>query len=706
MSTFQPADNLRSRTFVGLLIAQFLAAFNDQAIHASAMFFAINQQALNEAEAISLMPILFYAPWALFSTLAGYLADKYSKRHSLVFWKFAEVGITAIALLGFWMGCQDIPAGPWIVLSTVFLMGMHSAFFVPAKYGVMPEILESHMLSRGNGVLESLSFLAIILGTVCGGVLSFYYHGQEYVIGIVLVALAGIGSFASLLIDTMPAANPQRTFPPYVYGPLARNIRILLRSRPLALSVVGIAFFTFIVAFMRATVYMHGESQLERWSELKTSVVVGMVALGIGIGSPLVGFLSAGKVELGLIPIGALGMAVATVAAAFTLSWLPGLIVCIISLGFFTGFYIVPLFTLLQHRAPKFSKGDSIATSNVINVTGAILASLVFFGMDMGARGTSFAPRIRPQREDIFRGELMEDPQYRGGRPWRIVVGSRSFEASEEATEDPEEVITLGIDSDQMIDPFKDRLKKGDKVVVVPYKRGEKITHYRVRRQEDPRSPFYDKHRLPVLLFLSAAAMTLLTLLLLWLQLPSLFYRTRLWLRWRGRAKLEVYGANNLPDRGPVLLVVGNGNRETCLQVLSATDRTTRFLLPQVEPSGPLECDQDRAMKRALRDLRKGLVVGLSLPGALPMSAVPLSPAEWLFTNLTQEMSCSIVPVFTETRQLPGRIVPRVYIVVGEPLMPSAAADHVREALRKLGQEFDHHLATGSATQGSLAGAH
>src|SRR5262249_28099367 len=153
-------------------------------------------------------------------------------------------------------------------------------------------------------------------------------------------------------------ANPDRPFPAYLYGPLAQNIRGLFRSRPLAFAVVGIAFFTFIVAFMRATVYMHGESQTERWSELKTSAVGGMVALGIGIGSPLVGFLSAGKVELGLIPIGALGMTVAAVAAAFTLSWLPGLIVCIIAMGFFTGFYIVPLFTLLQHRAPKVSKGD------------------------------------------------------------------------------------------------------------------------------------------------------------------------------------------------------------------------------------------------------------------------------------------------------------------------------------------------------------
>src|SRR6266576_3965884 len=96
MESFQPAYNLRSRTFIGLLVAQFLAAFNDQAIHASAMFFAINQGTLDEAQAISLMPILFYAPWAIFCTLAGYFADRYSKRGSLIAWKFAEIVITAI----------------------------------------------------------------------------------------------------------------------------------------------------------------------------------------------------------------------------------------------------------------------------------------------------------------------------------------------------------------------------------------------------------------------------------------------------------------------------------------------------------------------------------------------------------------------------------------------------------------------------------
>src|SRR5438876_3439225 len=120
--TSLPADTLRNRTFIGLLIAQFLAAFNDQAIHAAAMFFAINRKTLTAAQAISLMPILFYAPWALFVTLAGYFADRFSKRSALIFWKLVEIGIMAVATLGFWMGTHGNAAGAWVVLSCVFLM--------------------------------------------------------------------------------------------------------------------------------------------------------------------------------------------------------------------------------------------------------------------------------------------------------------------------------------------------------------------------------------------------------------------------------------------------------------------------------------------------------------------------------------------------------------------------------------------------------
>jgi MFS family permease len=704
MAAFQPADSLRSRTFIGLLVAQFFAAFNDQALHAASMFFAINTQTFDESNAISLMPVLFYAPWAIFCTVAGWLADRYSKRNSLVFWKLAEVAITLVAFAGFALhNFGGYRIGPYLVLSTVFLMGMHSAFFVPAKYGVMPEILLPHLLSRGNGLLESLSFLAIILGTVFGGVLSTVFRTQEYLLGLVLVGLAVVGAAASLLIKKMPAANPRRPFPPYLYQPLWHNIRALLTSRPLAFAVVGIAFFTFIVTFMRSTVYMFGQVQSPRWTESKTSEVVGMVALGIGLGSPLVGYLSGKKVELGLVPIGAVGMIVVTVGAALALGNLGVLIGCIVLIGFFTGFYLVPMFTLLQHRAPKASKGDSIATSNFINVTGAIVAAVVFFGMDHAARLTGVAP-VCPQ-EEVATGKLTADPQFLHGRPHKIEIDGRTVEGGERV-----EISLIRPESARGVLSrwfSADRLKAGDEVTETVFTRGGVTTH-RFRPAETPEVPAYDKRGLPRLLYLSAAAMTLLTLLVLCRLLPDLFLRTRLWLRWNGpyllellaeavfgrfvsrwlrwhgRFQLEVYGGNHLPGYGPAVVITNADTDEARLQVLAAADRTIRFVPP--EGAGTEAA------------LRRNEIIGVSLNGqagtkhgesadALPNSMAP------------------VVPVYYGVAE-GSRGARRVSVVMGEPLPPGADLPAVREAIRRVVETFEEQKRAGTLGESSFVGGH
>jgi MFS family permease len=661
---FQPADNLRSRTFIGLLIAQFLAAFNDQAIHASAMFFAIKERTLEEAQAILLMPILFYAPWALFCTLAGYFADRYSKRNSLVFWKVVEIGITLIALGGFWLGTNNFVVGPWLVLSTVFLMGMHSAFFVPAKYGAMPEILQPQMLSRGNGVLESLSFLAVILGTVVGGLLSHEFGGREYLIGLMLVGLAIIGATASLLICRMPAANPGRRFPRYLYQPLWQNIRVLLKSRPLAFAVVGIAFFTFLVAYMRGTVYLHGEVQVDRWTETKTSIVVGMVALGIGLGSPLVGFLSGGKVELGLVPIGAIGMILATTTAALFLGSTKALIGCIIAIGFFTGFYIVPLFTLLQLRAPKTSKGDAVATSNFINVTGAIAASLLMMLLVFGAKKLGIAPELEQQQE--LTG-ILKRVKLDHGRPAKVVIDKHVLPTR--TAEAPREIIDDDADDIDVLGP---RVQPGQEVIVDRYQLGD-ITHYRLRRADEPRKPVYDKHGLPKLFFLGAGFMTLLTLLLLWRQLPDLFLRTVVWLRGLRDYRLEVAGMHHLPGNGPVVLATNAETKKECLEVLAATDRTVQFLWCD-------EATDSCLVRQALHWLDKGEVVALPLADGDPS-------AEALLDEISRE--APVLPVWhaTAPSSQPDRRR-RVYVFGGRLLPAGTPADEVHSCLRQLGEEF------------------
>jgi MFS family permease len=585
------ADRLWSRTYLSLLVAQFFAAFNDQAIHASAMFFAINTGTLTESEAISLMPILFYAPWGIFVTLSGYFADRYSKRYSLVFWKFAEVGICALALLGFYLGTQPGTAhlGSWIVLSTVFLMGTHSAFFVPAKYGVMPEILQPHLLSRGNGILESLSFLAVILGTMSGGVLSFLFYGQETIIGFILLGLAAFGALVSLFIRKMPAANPTLKFPSYIYGPLRKNLRIMFSSRPLVFAVIGIAFFTFVVAFMRATVYMLGESQDPRWNELKTSAVVGTVAFGIGLGSPLAGWLSGRKIELGLIPVGALGMVIATCVAGLVLQSLVPLVACIVVIGFATGFYLVPLFTLLQYRAPKANKGDMIATSNFIDISGAIGASVLFFLIVLGAKKVGYLPPIIP--EDGYANGQLVVVELEVGRPVYFEVQPDRGAPRISGGEKPEPGKKTTRDLwDEIFGPAQEtghstviELERGvrqdDRVVVSRYRVGS-VEHFSIRDEGKPLKPKYDQRQLPTLLFLGGGAMNLGMLLVLCYLLPDLPQRG-LWLlkNFLGR-KAYVTGLNNLPGVGGVLLVTDALREGDLRHIVSAVDRRIRFYKP------------------------------------------------------------------------------------------------------------------------------
>ncbi len=684
-------------------MAQFLAAFNDQAIHASSMFFAINTNAMSKDTAISLMPILFYAPWALFCTLAGYLADRYSKRDSLVFWKIAEIAITAIALLGFWLGTHGVALGPYLVLSTVFLMGTHSAFFVPAKYGAMPEILQPHMLSRGNGLLESLSFLAVILGTVLGGVLSQVFRGEEYYIGLILVGLAFIGALASLLIRRMPAANPNRPFPPYLYQPLWQSIRTLFRSRPLALAVIGIAFFTFIVAFMRSTMYMHGQTRVPPWDEARTSEVVGMVALGIGLGSPLVGFLSGGKVELGMVPIGALGMIAATLIAACALDHLPALVVCITLIGFFTGFYIVPLFTLLQHRAAKTSKGDAIATSNFINVTGAIVASVLFYLLVSAAHVTGITPKVMPvtQRE----GELVETPQYKEGKPVRIVLDVDGKTEVIRARANGRRTREIDVEA-ELIDVFGGGLRAGDRVIDRSYRLAS-VTYHRIRRADQEPKPFYDESGLPRLLFIGAASLTLLTLLLLWRQMPDLLLRTLIWMRTQPRYRLEIEGLNHLPDKGPVLVATNARGLEACLHVVSATDRSTQFLFVEDEHSislppwlrltarwsslgrwfaGTNGTDEHRLQKAVEQALSHGGVVALTQDGG------------WMTERLLGEVAVPVLPVWYEAAPQPERKRrQRIYILAGSLLPAGSTMAELEREWQRLADEVKERASRGGS---------
>jgi MFS family permease len=724
---FAQYDTIRNPTFYGLLIAEFLAAFNDQCIHASAMFFAIQKQALNPTQAIALMPILFYAPWALFCTLSAYFADRYSKRTSLIFWKVAEVGITALALAGFWVGATGESAfahqaGAWAVMSCVFLMGTHSAFYVPNKYGCLPEIFKPHALPRANGLVESTSFLAIILGTATGGVLSSEFRGREYYIGMILVALALIGTLTSLLIERIPPADPGRKFPgllPWkLYRPFFSYLATMLRSRPLIIALNNIAFFTFIVAFMRSTMYMHGESQLPRWDEFKTSLVVAVVALGVGLGSPLAGFLSRGRVELGLVPLGAFGMILFCLIAGLFIHTMPVLITCLVLLGFCSGFYIVPLYTLLQHRAPKGSKGASIASSNVINVTGAIMAQLLFFVLVPVTHRIGLAPEV-PAAE-VYRAELVRINRNKVTHQVTGVVlrgpDGETFTLREgpvdQADEEGElfEFLGMGFGGDDVrgnILHVKDGLQEGQTVLVSRYPlEGRQINAYQVEEGTRARpTPFYNNEDVPRALFIGAALMMLLSMGLFSRNLPDFVARALLWLRMVGRKPVRIANQQNLPTEHAAILVSNCHRFEDAMRLQSCIDRRVRTVLSEEQPpqqrapvvrlfarlagmmilpAGQItEAQRRRVVEAGVKDLRTNNLVVISAP-----SPDDGPEFEELLAGLRGAGEFPVLPVYygppgPGEDPSPEDLSLR-QVVFGEELPPGVSAEEIRKALQAL----------------------
>jgi hypothetical protein len=501
----------------------------------------------------------------------------------------------------------------------------------------------------------------------------------------------------------------------------------------LALAILGIAFFTFMVAFMRGTIYMHGETRNPRWTELQTSMVVATVALGVGLGSPLAGILSGGKVELGLVPLGAVGMIIATALAGYAIFFTPSLIVALVMIGFFSGFYIVPLYTLLQHRAPKTSKGDLIATSNFINVTGAIAASILFFGLVQMAHVAGFAPGI-PQEDEVARGELLR-LRYLRGRPAALRVQKQPGSSEElrisqrregidkvriEEVDGTEGLIELGSDLQSRTDEAS-----GSQVIVSRYqlmRDGKPVDVYRIRPASKPLTPAYDNEQLPRYLFLGASVMTFGVLLLLCRQLPDFFVRSLLWLRSHGRYRLKVMGQGNLPSNGAVILATNCDRFHACMQVLAATDRFTRFILFEkavddeewrpflrflakrtglvlLRPETLNPVSREKALAKACKALD-----GENLLGVTADSPDSADETEAFLEELLRRRPVPVLPVYCDTSEPNGAFTHprRVRVVLGPQLPPHMSVAEVRQTIQAMGDWLQQADRTGTVPASAL----
>jgi acyl-[acyl-carrier-protein]-phospholipid O-acyltransferase/long-chain-fatty-acid--[acyl-carrier-protein] ligase len=362
------------RGFWPLIATQFQGAFSDNVLRYLLLGLVVGPglSERNGNRLVSLVMLLFSVPFILFSMSGGYLADRFSKRSVTIWTKLMEIGSMLIATAG--LALHSLP----IELAGLFLVATQAALFGPSKYGLLPELLPEKRLSWGNGVIELGTFLAIITGTVTGGVLADRLHGHEVYGGYLLLALACAGAFTSLGIGRVRPAAPHKKFRANFLGDLWANINLMRKDRALFLAVLGNTYFWFLGALLMSTVLVYGKYVLGVNTE-KSAYLNAALAIGIGIGSLAAGYLSAGKIEYGLIPLGAIGITAATLALGFAHVGLRGVAELLATLGFFAGFFAVPVNALVQHRPNEDQKGGIIAATNLLSFVGTGLAAGAYF---------------------------------------------------------------------------------------------------------------------------------------------------------------------------------------------------------------------------------------------------------------------------------------------------------------------------------------
>ncbi|MCK9192748.1 MAG: MFS transporter [Nevskia sp.] len=392
MTTEKDAPNLlTTRRFGPFFITQTLGAFNDNIFkNALVILLAFGVAGLSQADVdlyVNLAAGLFILPFFLFSATAGQLAEKYDKAAIIRAVKVFEIAIMLCAVVA--LHFRNVP----FLLGLLFMMGVHSTLFGPVKYSILPQHLHESELIGGNAWVEAATFLAILLGTMLGGWLITLDGGTSWV-GVAVVIVAVCGYWASRSVPQAPPAAPGLKINWNPATETWRNIAFIRGNRTVFLSVLGISWFWFFgVTFLSqlpnyTKVYLGGNEQV-------VTLLLTIFSLGIGIGSMLCERLSGHRVEIGLVPLGSIGLTVFGVdlyfastsiaeaqglgAAAFLhLAGSTRVLLDLGLIGLSGGLFIVPLYALIQTRSEPTHRSRIIAGNNILNaafmVTSAILA--------------------------------------------------------------------------------------------------------------------------------------------------------------------------------------------------------------------------------------------------------------------------------------------------------------------------------------------
>lgn len=366
------------RSFWLLTCSQFLGAFNDNLFK---QFILILATTLTAQGLINFswwpqdpQPIagaVFSLPFVMFALVGGFIADRFSKRSVIVTMNFIEILVMVTGFAALYYGTIDINTSVILCMVTLFFMGTQSSLFGPSKYGTLPEIVREERLSWANGIIQMTTFTAIILGTALP-LIKFLREREEpfayHTSGYFFVGIAMIGWLLSLGIRKRPPAGPERRFQKSLFlTPVhaIQEIRYLSRDKELILAVLAAAWFSLIGAMALFVINSYGTNVLGL-TDAGSSLFF-WCAGGIALGSLLVGFISGPRVELGIVPIGIVGMSLGFMVTG----WLtPGdwnIQIALLITGVFGGFYSIPLRSLIQQRPKKEEKGRVLGAAELID---------------------------------------------------------------------------------------------------------------------------------------------------------------------------------------------------------------------------------------------------------------------------------------------------------------------------------------------------
>lgn len=392
---------LKTRRFLPLFAAQFLGAFNDN-VFKNALVILIayrlsDQSTLPAPLLVTLAAGVFILPFFLLSATAGELADRHDKAMLIRWIKFAEILIMGLGAVGFVL--NDL----WFLLGVLFLMGAQSAFFGPLKYGILPDHLTRDELMGGNGLIEASTFLAILLGTVLGGVMVLRESGIVMV-ALTAVALAVIGFGASRFIPPTAPAQPDLRLSRNPFAAMARVVAAAAEPRDVLASVLGISWFWFVGATFLA---QFPNLAKDSFGGDETVVVLFLIlfAIGIAIGSLLCNLLLRGHLSPRLVPWASLVLGLASVDLYFAVgASAPGaaligvevfladaaqwrVIADLVLIAAAGGVFVVPLYALIQARTETSRRARVIAALNIFNSAFMVISAVI--GMMVLARGVA-----------------------------------------------------------------------------------------------------------------------------------------------------------------------------------------------------------------------------------------------------------------------------------------------------------------------------